>query len=339
MPKPLVISTVAALIALAATTAVVRSNDVSPDAPAAPAVADASPATAPAGEYQTTVLPLLQKYCYECHGDGMDSGDLEMDSYKSLQDLRADVKTWEKVLQYARTQTMPPPKADQPTQEERDALVESLHRELYQIDPANPDPGRVTVRRLNRTEYRNTIRDLLGVTFDPTQDFPQDDTGYGFDNIADVLTLPPMLMEKYFAATGRILDAAIPGGAVARAERRVAANRAERGGAGGGGRGDAPVDPDGKGVKLTSRNEDALTVVMQAGSRADYLVRVLAYSQPEDAAATQPATQPLTAEDCDVPVPPRPVRLSIGLGNTVVGDVDVVGGSPDRPQWYEVRVG
>ncbi len=79
-------------------------------------------------EYHTTVLPLLQKYCYECHGEGMDSGDLEMDSYTSLADLRGDTKTWQKVIQYARTQTMPPPKADQPTQAERDALVEALQR-------------------------------------------------------------------------------------------------------------------------------------------------------------------------------------------------------------------
>ena len=120
MPKPRFFTLTAAVIALAATTAIVRSGDIAPGA-AAPVVVE--PTTAPAGEYESTVLPLLQKYCYECHGDGMDSGDLEMDSYKSLEDLRKDVKTWQKVLRYARTQTMPPPKADQPTQQERDTLV------------------------------------------------------------------------------------------------------------------------------------------------------------------------------------------------------------------------
>ena len=61
----------------------------------------------------------------------------------------------------------------------------------FQVDPQNPDPGRVTVRRLNRVEYRNTIRDLLGVDFDTDKEFPPDDAGHGFDNIGDVLTLPP----------------------------------------------------------------------------------------------------------------------------------------------------
>jgi hypothetical protein len=71
------------------------------------------------------------------------------------------------------------------------------------------DPGRVTIRRLNRAEYNNTIRDLVGVSFRPADDFPSDDVGGGFDNIADVLTLPPLLMEKYLAAAERIAEEAI----------------------------------------------------------------------------------------------------------------------------------
>ena len=66
------------------------------------------------------------------------------------------------------------------------------------------DPGRVTIRRLNRAEYNNTIRDLVGVDFQPADDFPSDDVGYGFDNIGDVLTMPPILMEKYLAAAEKI---------------------------------------------------------------------------------------------------------------------------------------
>lgn len=313
---------------LAVTTAVVRS-----DAAAGVPVAPKSPATAPAGEFHATVLPLLQKYCYECHGDGMSSGDLEVDSYTSLQDMRNDVKTWQKVIQYARTQTMPPPKADQPTQEERDALVEALHRELYQIDPANPDPGRVTVRRLNRSEYRNTIRDLTGVTFDPTIDFPQDDTGYGFDNIADVLTLPPMLMEKYLAATERILDAAVPTDSMESRERRVAANQAQRSNKSTG-------DTSDEWVKLSSRNEDALSIAMQGTTRADYIVRVLAYAKSHvDGAgeAAAAATQPVAAEDA-VLAPVKPIRLSIMIGDALAGEFDVMSGA-DRPRWYETRVG
>src|SRR5262249_27970295 len=68
------------------------------------------------------------------------------------------------------------------------------------------DPGRVTIRRLNRNEYNNTIRDLLGVKFKPAEDFPTDDVGYGFDNIGDVLAMSPLLMEKYLNAAAKILD-------------------------------------------------------------------------------------------------------------------------------------
>lgn len=332
MPKPLLLTAATALVVLAAT-AIVRSDDAG--APS-PSIAIAAPTTAPADEYHTTVLPLLQKYCYECHGDGMDSGDLEMDSYKTLADLRADTKTWQKVIQYARTQTMPPPKADQPTQAERDALVEGLHRELYQIDFANPDPGRVTVRRLNRTEYRNTIRDLAGVTFDPTLDFPQDDTGYGFDNIGDVLTLPPMLMEKYVAATERILDAAIATDALHSIERRIPAARAQRS--------NKPSDdtPSGEWVKLSSRDEDRLFVAMQGAARADYVVRVHAYAQPHVDENAPAATQPVSDEGAapaKLPVPAKPpMRLSIFAGDALAAEFDVTSG-PDRPQWYEARVG
>lgn len=324
--------TVTVLIVLAATAAVVRSSD---DVAARPPVSISHPATAPAGEFHSTVLPLLQKYCYECHGDGMDEGDLEMDGYKSLQDMRGDVKTWQKVIHYARSQTMPPPEADQPTQDERDALVDGLHRELYEIDPANPDPGRVTVRRLNRTEYRNSIRDLTGVSFDPTLNFPQDDTGYGFDNIADVLTLPPMLMEKYLAATELILDGAIAANSMTSRERRVPAHRSQR---------SAKMrEPavQSEWVQLSSRSEDALSVAMQGATRADYVVRVLAYAKPHaDAqlAATQPASTEPSTEETAAAAAPRPIRMSIMVGDAVVAEVDVTTDA-GSPQWYEARAG
>src|SRR5690606_7851020 len=81
---------------------------------------------------------------------------------------------------------------------------------LFYIDcSVGPDPGRVTVRRLNRTEYNNTIRDLVGVDFKPAADFPSDDVGYGFDNIGDVLTVPPLLIEKYLDAAEQVAGKAI----------------------------------------------------------------------------------------------------------------------------------
>ena len=81
---------------------------------------------------------------------------------------------------------------------------------MFRIDPRNPDPGRVTVRRLNRVEYRNTVHDLLGVDYNTDHEFPPDDTGFGFDNIGDALTMSPMLMEKYVAAAQTIVAKPCP---------------------------------------------------------------------------------------------------------------------------------
>jgi hypothetical protein len=106
---------------------------------------------------------------------------------------------------------MPPPDDARllPTLAEREIITGWVEKELYHYDPAHPDPGKVTLRRLNRAEYNATIRDLVGVDFKPAEDFPPDDSGYGFDNIGDVLSLPPILLEKYLAAADKILDQAI----------------------------------------------------------------------------------------------------------------------------------
>jgi hypothetical protein len=102
-------------------------------------------------------------------------------------------------------------------------------------DPKNPDPGRVTVRRLNRVEYRNTIRDLMGIDFNSEVEFPPDDSGYGFDNIGDVLTVSPMLLEKYVTAAGMIVAEAVPTVPRVVAEQTIAGNRFRRDAADAGG--------------------------------------------------------------------------------------------------------
>ena len=90
------------------------------------------------------------------------------------------------------------------------AFLELLEKEMDRLDCSQmANPGRVTVRRLNRTEYDNTIRDLLGVDFKPSEDFPLDEVGYGFDNIGDVLSLSPILLEKYLNAAESVVTNAI----------------------------------------------------------------------------------------------------------------------------------
>lgn len=104
---------------------------------------------------------------------------------------------------------MPPAGEDQPDESELQPFLAALDAELSTFDcSAAEHPGRVTIRRLNRVEYNNTIRDLIGLDLKPADDFPTDDVGNGFDNIGDVLTISPLLMEKYLAAARTVADAA-----------------------------------------------------------------------------------------------------------------------------------
>src|SRR5438045_4021634 len=105
---------------------------------------------------------------------------------------------------------MPPPQRPRPAATETESFTKLVGDVFERHDPtAKPDPGRVTVRRLNRVEYNNTIRDLVGVDFNPAEDFPADDVGHGFDNIGDVLSLSPVLMERYLSAAESIVQRAI----------------------------------------------------------------------------------------------------------------------------------
>ena len=108
---------------------------------------------------------------------------------------------------------MPPEEEEpRPSAAQIAGLTGFVEREIAKADAARPlDPGRVTTRRLNRTEYNNTIRDLLGVDLRAADEFPHDDSGYGFDNIGDVLSMSPLLLEKQLSAAERIARTAIFG--------------------------------------------------------------------------------------------------------------------------------
>ena len=164
----------------------------------------------PTVSFEAQVQPLLSKFCYDCHGDEKQKADLNLQTYKTAADISKDVKTWEHVLTNIRNNEMPPPKKAQPTPEEKKLLAAWIEQELFHIDCDNPDPGRVTIRRLNRAEYNNTIRDLVGIDFRPADDFPTDDSGYGFDNIGDVLSMPPIMLEKYLNAARSVTDELVP---------------------------------------------------------------------------------------------------------------------------------
>ena len=163
-----------------------------------------------AARFTEDVQPVLEQYCFGCHGLGAKKGGVALDAFADEDAARRDAKLWLAVLKNVRSGLMPPADKPQPSAEERRLLDDWIKYGAFGIDPKDPDPGRVTVRRLNRVEYRNTIRDLLGVDYDTTDAFPPDDTGHGFDNIGDVLTLSPLLLEKYLAAADAVVSKAVP---------------------------------------------------------------------------------------------------------------------------------
>ena len=197
-------------------------------------------AAGPAGveQFHKDVQPILEQYCYECHGDGESNGNVAFDELKSNDEI-LNHDLWSKVMKNLRTGIMPPQKAPHPAPAERKVLEDWVKYQAFGIDPANPDPGRVTLRRLNRVEYRNTIRDLMGVDFNTDVEFPPDDTGYGFDNIGDVLTVSPMLLEKYMIAATAIVEEGVPKVARVIPQTTLAGSRFHPAGAsaGNGGRG------------------------------------------------------------------------------------------------------
>ncbi len=159
--------------------------------------------------FDATVRPFLTKNCIACHNASVKSGELNLVEYRHPATLERRV-VWESIVHKLKTGEMPPKGAPRPKQHDIDTVAAWLDDELDRRERLTPpDPGRVTARRLNRTEYNNTIRDLLGVAFRPADDFPADDAGYGFDNIGDVLSLSPVLMEKYLAAAERIARKAL----------------------------------------------------------------------------------------------------------------------------------
>ena len=166
-------------------------------------------ATAP---FQQSVEPLLRKNCLGCHNAKLSSGGLNITPFLDARSPASSRDGWERILVKVRTGEMPPKGAPQPRADQLAAFNATIESEFDKADRATkPDPGRVTARRLNRAEYSNSVRDILGVYFRANEAFPPDDSGYGFDNIGDVLTVSPVLMQQYIYAAERISVRAIGG--------------------------------------------------------------------------------------------------------------------------------
>ena len=174
--------------------------------------AAATKADTPEAIFARDIKPFLIDHCIDCHDDGTAEAGLRIDlpELQTVESMRTHRDTWERILTKVSHAVMPPPKREQPDAADRSRMVTSLDKVLHPIDPAKPDAGRVVLRRLNREEYKNTVQDVLGVTFDPAADFPADDSGYGYDNIGDVLTLSPLLFERYLSAAKAIARDVVP---------------------------------------------------------------------------------------------------------------------------------
>jgi hypothetical protein len=152
---------------------------------------------------------VLDRYCVSCHNSRLNTAGLALDSL-DVGAVAADAGRWEQVLRKVRAGVMPPIGRPRPDQATYEALIAHLERELDRAAAERPNPGRTeTFHRLNRAEYRNAVRDLLGVEVDVADLLPPDDASYGFDNIAGVLRFSPTLMDRYLAAASAISARAV----------------------------------------------------------------------------------------------------------------------------------
>ena len=147
--------------------------------------------------------PLLDQYCTGCHNERLRTAGLSLAALDPRH-VANDAPTWEKVVRKLRTGAMPPVGVRRPDRATARAFVSTITTELDRAAAASPDPGRVTIHRLNRAEYGNAVRDLLGVEVDSRALLPQDDSDLGFDNMADILSVSPTLLERYISAARKV---------------------------------------------------------------------------------------------------------------------------------------
>jgi len=202
--------TAVALLVLCWTWVDAREQTAAQPRPATPAPAKPAPAKpvaaspAPTQSHKAT----LDRYCVTCHSDRLKTAGLTLESIDTA-NIAGAPDIWEKVVRKVRVGMMPPQGSPAPDAASRAALVSWLTGELDAHAAAHPDPGRPLVHRLNRAEYGNAIRDLLDLEIDPASLLPADDSAYGFDNVADVLGVSPVLLERYLSAAGKVSALAV----------------------------------------------------------------------------------------------------------------------------------
>ena len=298
--------------ALVVASSIASAQEVAPNAneDTSPSESEVSSETQPEFAFKSDLEPLLKEYCINCHGEKRQKAELNLEVFLGSDEISLieSRKIWEKVSHALISREMPPDDKPQPTEDARMAAAEYIHWDLSQFDCSKAvNPGRVTVRRLNRNEYALTIRDLIGVDFNVTEGFPNDEVGYGFDNIGDVLSLPPMLMEKYLDAAEKISLEAIET--------------------------DIPAYPPRKKAEAEKLETTADT--------ADLDTRYLALMREGDALwdveITAPGQYTFLAKAYGMQAGPDPARMSFAIDGEVIQIVDVWAVA-DQPEIYKVPV-
>ena len=162
--------------------------------------------------YEKRIRPLLQKHCFECHAVAKPKGDLRLDRLSPDFADRAAQERWQTVLERVKADEMPPKERPRPPAQDLKALTYWIVRSSAAAEARRTADGRVALRRLNRVEYENTIRDLLGVDIELQELLPQDSSANGFDNVAEAQHVSSFLMERYLEAADKALSVAIVNG-------------------------------------------------------------------------------------------------------------------------------
>lgn len=259
------------------------------------------------------IAGFFTNYCLDCHSSDDPPGGVDLEAFSNQAAFGDHAKVAEKVIGVITNFEMPPEEMPQPSPEERERLAEWINAEIDCALCSGPaDPGRVTIRRLNRAEYNNTIRDLLALEFQPAEDFPADDVGFGFDNIGDVLSLSPLLLEKYLSAAEEISNRAV----VVRNAMTVPAVRfnallmRDRGAR----RRERGKEPEKRGEFRVFRNGTPSYVFRRFRENGTYKLRISAAAAQENG---------------------EPIRLSVHLDEGVIATFDV-SGTREEPQTFEV---
>ena len=209
----------------------------------------------------------VNKYCVSCHSGASPTAGFLITPEKASAGITKNRVIWERVSSNVADNHMPPAEMPQPSSAERLKVVNYIDSLITKADCQLNDPGHITLRRLNRYEYNNTMRDLCGVDIHPADEFPNDDVGYGFDNIGDVLSISPLLIEKYLAAAEKVVTAATISPETNNKTFRINGAKFTNYG-----------NPIGNSARLLS-SEGEIQTTFKAGSPGIYTLKVNAYQQ------------------------------------------------------------